>query len=39
MVRRALAGYVGLTSFLDDNIGQILGAVEELGLWSNTRVL
>jgi choline-sulfatase len=39
MVRRALAAYFGLTSFLDDNIGQILGAVEELGLWSNTRVL
>jgi choline-sulfatase len=39
MVRRALAGYFGLTSFLDDNIGQVLGAVEELGLWSNTRVL
>jgi len=39
MVRRALAGYFGLTSFLDDNIGQILTEMETLGLWSNTRLL
>ncbi len=39
MVRRALAGYFGLTSFMDDNVGQILHEVETLGLWDSTRVL
>jgi choline-sulfatase len=39
MVRRAIAAYMGLVSFLDDNIGKILRAVEETGLAANTRVI
>ena len=39
MVRRALAAYMGLVSFLDDNIGTILRALEETGLAANTRVI
>lgn len=39
MVRRAIAAYFGLTSFLDDNIGKILRALEETGLAQNTRVV
>ena len=39
MVKRALTGYLGLTSFMDDNVGRILAEVEALGLWSNTHVL
>jgi choline-sulfatase len=39
MVRRAIAAYFGLTSFLDDNVGKILRAVEEAGLADTTRVV
>jgi choline-sulfatase len=39
MVRRAITAYFGLTSFLDDNVGKILGALEEAGLMDNTRVI
>lgn len=39
MVRRAIAAYFGLTSFLDDNVGKILGALEEAGLAENTRIV
>ena len=39
MVRRAVAAYFGLTSFLDDNIGKILRVLEETGLMDNTRVV
>ncbi|HEV2009343.1 MAG TPA: sulfatase-like hydrolase/transferase, partial [Burkholderiales bacterium] len=39
MVRRALAAYFGLVSFLDDNIGKILATLEATGLASNTRVI
>ena len=39
MVRRAIAAYMGLVSFLDDNIGQILRALEETDLAATTRVL
>jgi choline-sulfatase len=39
MVRRAIAAYFGLTSFLDDNVGKILNALEEAGLAANTRVV
>jgi len=39
MVRRALAAYMGLVSFLDDNIGKILRALEETGLAASTRVI
>jgi choline-sulfatase len=39
MVRRAIAAYMGLVSFLDDNIGKILRALEECGLAATTRVI
>ncbi len=39
MVRRAIAAYFGLVSFLDHNIGTILAALEETGLAENTRVI
>ena len=39
MVRRALAAYMGLVSFLDDNIGKILRALDETGLAATTRVI
>jgi choline-sulfatase len=39
MVRRAISAYMGLVSFLDDNIGKILAALEETGLAANTRVI
>jgi len=39
MVRRAIAAYFGLVSFLDDNIGKILRALDEAGLAENTRVI
>jgi choline-sulfatase len=39
MVRRAIAAYFGLTSFLDDNVGKILHALEETGLAANTRIV
>lgn len=39
MVRRAIAAYFGLVSFLDDNIGRILAALEETGLAHTTRVI
>jgi choline-sulfatase len=38
-VRKAVAAYYGLCSFLDDNIGKVLRALDETGLGSNTRVL
>lgn len=39
MVRRAIAAYMGLVTFLDRNIGTILSALEEAGLTANTRVV
>jgi choline-sulfatase len=39
MVRRALAAYFGLVSFLDDNVGRILRALEDAGLAGETRVI
>jgi choline-sulfatase len=39
MVRRAIAAYFGLVSFLDDNIGKILATLEKTGLAANTRVV
>lgn len=39
MVRRAITAYFGLVSFLDNNIGQILNAVHDLGLTSDTRII
>lgn len=38
-VRRALAGYLGLVSAVDDNIGQVLRALADSGLAANTRVV
>ncbi len=39
MVRRAIAAYFGLTSFLDDNVGKILRALAETGLAQDTRIV
>jgi choline-sulfatase len=38
-VKRALAGYFGLVSFLDENVGKLLSVLKETGLSENTRVL
>lgn len=38
-VKRALAGYFGLVSYLDENIGKILAVLEETGLAAKTRVM
>src|SRR6185503_7069903 len=38
-VRRAIAGYLGLVSFMDDNVGKVLAALEETGLAGETRVV
>jgi choline-sulfatase len=39
MVRRAIAAYMGLVTFLDHNVGTILRALDESGLGANTRVI
>ncbi len=39
MVRRAIAAYYGLVSFLDDNVGKVLAALERAGLAASTRVM
>ena len=38
-VRRALAGYFGLVSFMDEQVGKILAALDDTGLAQSTRVL
>jgi choline-sulfatase len=38
-VRRALSGYFGLTSFMDEQCGKVLGALADLGLAGDTRIL
>lgn len=38
-VKRALAGYYGLVSAMDENVGKILGALEKSGLGDATRVV
>lgn len=38
-VRRALAGYFGLVSFLDANIGRLRATLEDTGLSHKTRVI
>jgi choline-sulfatase len=38
-VRRAIAGYLGLVSFMDANVGAVLRALEEYGLQGDTRVV
>jgi choline-sulfatase len=37
--QRMLAGYYGLVSFMDEQVGKILAALEESGLGATTRVL
>ena len=39
MVRRAIAAYMGLVTFLDHNVGTILSALEDAGLTGDTRVI
>jgi choline-sulfatase len=39
MVRRAITAYFGLVSFMDDNVGKILHALETTGLAENTRIV
>jgi choline-sulfatase len=39
MVRRAITAYFGLVSFMDDNVGKILRALESTGLAENTRIV
>lgn len=39
MVRRAIAAYFGLTTFMDHNVGKILQALESLGMLDNTRIV
>ena len=39
MVRRAIAAYFGLTTFMDHNVGKILQTLEALGMLDNTRVV
>ncbi|MGE0314345.1 MAG: sulfatase-like hydrolase/transferase [Lautropia sp.] len=38
-VKIALAAYYGMVSFLDDNIGQVLAALDRSGLAASTRVV
>lgn len=38
-VRRALAAYYGLCSFLDEQVGKVLGALRDAGLESSTRIV
>lgn len=38
-VRKAIAGYYGLCSFLDENIGKVLGTLEDTGLSDQTRIV
>src|SRR5881394_387769 len=38
-VRRAIAGYLGLVSFMDDNVGKVLRALDGAGLSADTRVV
>jgi choline-sulfatase len=38
-LKKALAGYYGLCSFLDENIGKVLKALADAGLADDTRVL
>jgi choline-sulfatase len=38
-LQRALAGYYGLVSFMDENVGKILRALEAAGLSESTRVI
>ncbi|MCP5149744.1 MAG: sulfatase-like hydrolase/transferase [Ectothiorhodospiraceae bacterium] len=39
VVRRSIAAYYGLCSYLDDNVGRILDTLESTGLTASTRIL
>lgn len=39
MVKRAYAGYFGLCSYLDENVGKVLAALDNSGLRDSTRVV
>ena len=39
MLRRVAAGYFGLITHLDEQVGAVMKIVEELGLFANTRVV
>ena len=39
MVKRAIAAYLGSTSFLDYNVGRVLDALRQSGLEDSTRVI
>jgi choline-sulfatase len=39
MVKRSLAAYFGLVSFMDDNVGQVLQALKDAGLEDDTLVI
>ena len=38
-LRKAIAAYFGLVSFVDHNVGRLLGALEQTGLDAETRVI
>ncbi len=38
-VRRAIAAYLGMVTFLDQNVGNLLATLAETGLYGNTRVI
>ncbi len=38
-IRRAVAGYLGLCSFVDHNVGQVMSALEDAGLSNDTRIV
>ncbi len=38
-VKRAIAGYFGLVSYVDENIGKVLAALEDAGLAGDTQVM
>ncbi len=38
-LKKAIAAYYGLCTFLDDNIGKVLRVLKETGLAANTRIL
>ncbi|MFQ1061715.1 sulfatase-like hydrolase/transferase [Bordetella trematum] len=39
LVKKALAGYYGLCSFLDENVGKLLTTLDDLDILDDTRVL
>lgn len=39
MIKRAQAGYFGLCSFLDENVGKVLAALDTAGLTDSTRIV